>query len=339
MDKSWESMKSRERELAIKKRGRNTDFVVEGERKPKRSRKMKHPVLEDNWGEEEDEEGDRPGEQEGEQLKLEEDLHSYGRGIKRYLHTAVLTPTHIPDYFTPLPKRSMEQTVESGQDFEEFELDDSWEDWATASSLTGVTDNAPTNLGEVSVGTGVKDIAPTNHGDRNHASTSVVAASSLTEGNGAGDTAPTSLVPVSRLTEEFGNAPTNLGYTDHASTSVGFGPAEGGGEEEDLLLMEDDWGDSPGTKEWFDLETERYVGYNGGNTQSSNSFKDPLLPSTNTTATQQEDDGESSMGKVPDKGTLFSTPGGGDAMPTSRYGTTGMLNMRQPSFSTALEAW
>ena len=59
--------------------------------------------------------------------------------------------------------------------------------------------------------------------------------------------------------------------------------------EEDLLLMEDNRGDSPKTKEWFSRETERYVGFEGRNTLDSCKDKDPVLPSTNPAALKQED--------------------------------------------------
>ena len=57
------------------------------------------------------------------------------------------------------------------------------------------------------------------------------------------------------------NAPTNLEENFHFFTNADYEIKEKIENEDDILLMEDDWGDSPGTKKWFLGETVRYVGY------------------------------------------------------------------------------
>lgn len=109
MDESWEQRKSCERELAVKKRGRINYNVIEGEKKPMRSRKMQYPVIEENWGEKEEEYKSGGEEERQEEEQRDGNLHSSGRRTDKYLSTTVLTPSHISDYFAPLNKKSMEQ--------------------------------------------------------------------------------------------------------------------------------------------------------------------------------------------------------------------------------------
>ena len=69
----------------------------------------------------------------------------------------------------------------------------------------------------------------------------------------------------SSLTGGCEDAPSDQGNNDHASTSVGSMLEKsfeyGEGKEDDSQPMEDDWGDSSGTRDWFLDETEKYVGY------------------------------------------------------------------------------
>ena len=180
MDETWEQRKSRERELAAKKRGRGNDVMTEGERKPKRSRRMKYPIVGEDWGEKEGEEYESGGELElqGEEQMGRKEHQPCGRRIDRYNSSTILTPSRITDYFAPLKKKRMEQ----------FDSDEDWETWASASSLTVAPVDAPTSQDTIA-----------------HASTS----------------------------GEF-NSEKSMEY----------------GDEDDIQLMEDDWGDSSGRRQF-----------------------------------------------------------------------------------------
>ena len=64
----------------------------------------------------------------------------------------------------------------------------------------------------------------------------------------------------SSLTGAQDTAPTSLEESCHASTKVDDKIEKKMENEDDILPMEDDWGDSPGTRELFLGETARYVG-------------------------------------------------------------------------------
>ena len=55
LDKSWETRKYKEQELAKKKRRRMTE--VETEQKPKRMRRLEYALLDEHWGEDDGQEG------------------------------------------------------------------------------------------------------------------------------------------------------------------------------------------------------------------------------------------------------------------------------------------
>ena len=192
MDETWEQRKARERELAAKKRGRVNDVMAEGERKPKRSRRMKYPIVGEDWGEEEEEEHEPCGELEhqGEEQMGRKEHQLCGRMTDRYNSSTILTPSHITDYFAPLNKKKKRM--------EQFECDDDWESWACAPGQ----EDAPSVQQNIA-------LASTCGG--------IESGQSLEDGDG--------------------------------------------GEEDDSQSMEDDWGDSSGTRYWFLEETERYVGY------------------------------------------------------------------------------
>ena len=78
----------------------------------------------------------------------------------------------------------------------------------------------------------------------------------------------------SSLTGVQDTAPTSLEESCHASTKVDDKIEKKMENEDDILPMEDDWGDSPGTRELFLGETARYVGYVD---PKVGSCKDPVL--------------------------------------------------------------
>ena len=69
------------------------------------------------------------------------------------------------------------------------------------------------------------------------------------------------------------------------------------GDEDDIQLMEDNWGDSSETREWFLEETERYVGYGDS---KEGSYKDPVHSSTHQEAVKPDEEGR--LSEAPDKG-------------------------------------
>ena len=116
MELNWEERKAKEKELLEKKRRRDSEMDGGGKVK-KRRRRMTHAILEENWGEDDEQQGEqitngvkRPREEECERGADRSNMYG-GCTKKQRFGTRRTKSTSITEYF----KSTVKQTFQKGQ--------------------------------------------------------------------------------------------------------------------------------------------------------------------------------------------------------------------------------